>query len=239
VRACVDLQFPETVPPTEWGTDPHECLYPLLPRHGGRAKFPGNSARLYGSPGTISTPTPANASPRLSTPYTARACAPRNQTPAAAPPSRDLPPCSRRTLPAAQKGRDKRRQQACERTCAAARSSSAALAAVEWSRWRSTRCSCRCSANPRSFRSDDFISVRRIRRTSPPLPSNTRPDRRPPGFARGRGQTLAAVPAPRTPLPLPPLRRKARGRASERESGELIVFSASRTASGSFPFLDY
>jgi hypothetical protein len=140
-------------------------------------KSPGNSARLYGRPGTISTPTPANASPRLSTPYTARACALRSQTPAAAPPPRDLPPRSRRTLPAAQKGRDNRRRQACERTCAAARSSSAALAAVvEWSRWRSTRCSCRCSANPRSFRSDDFISARRIRRTSPPLPSNTRPD---------------------------------------------------------------
>lgn len=98
------------------------------------------------------------------------------------------------------------------RTWAAARSSSAAV--VEWPRprSRSTRCSWRCSAKPRSFRSDDFIlSLLAPREADSGRAPDGVPDRPWPA-GDGLAETLAASPAHSHPLT---------SHERERESGEV------------------
>lgn len=112
----------------------------------------------------------------------------------------------------------------CPLTCEAARSSFAAAAAAgEWPPRRSTRCSWRCSAKPRSFRSDDFIS------SLPPSPTRASGSRRaPPCRAPDRRQFRWRKPNPdseRNPsLATPPLLTERDEREREKEMGNSFFF---------------
>ena len=113
-------------------------------------------------------------------------------------PPRDLHTRNRLTHPPGSLARPRsERERQGPHTWAAVRSSSAAMAAaaVEWPRQRSrsTRCSWRCSAKPRSIRSDDSMS-------SPREPESWRAPDRAPDRPRLGGdvlvETLAALVAP-------------------------------------------